>query len=158
MKQLLLAILPFLTACAVSQQPQFDEQEAFFVKNSELINQEYTFRESPRYYTRMDSTDAPAAVELPRDAGYKPEPFDYKVRTAYVLGRVGRWYRVRRLHYRSYYVLASSMWPAGRNGPAAAPALEPSIINGPAYHNYQTGPRGGVYYINKNGNKTYRKR
>ncbi|MBF9140805.1 hypothetical protein [Hymenobacter properus] len=154
-KLLLLALLPLFSACAVSQQPQFDEQEAFFIQNSQSINQEYTFREAPRYYARMDSTGAPEAVEQPRDAGYKPEPFDYKVRTAYVLGRVGPWYRVRRLHYRSYYVLASSMWPAGRTGPITAPTLDSST---PASHNYQTGPRGGVYYINKNGNKTYRKR
>jgi hypothetical protein len=157
MKYLLPALLSLLSACAVSRQPQVDEQETFFIKNSQSINQEYTFRDAPRYYTRMDSTEAPAAVEQPRDADYKAEPFDYKVRTAYVLGRVGRWYRVRRLHYRSYYILASSMWPAGRTGPIEAPSFGPGNP-GPASRNYQTGPRGGVYYINSNGNKTYRKK
>lgn len=38
----------------------------------------------------------------------------------------------------------------------STPAYSPSI-NNPA-HSIQTGPRGGKYYINKNGNKTYIKR
>jgi hypothetical protein len=84
------------------------------------------------YYARPDSTI--------NEAGSLPagQPIQ-------IIGRRGRWYRSQYPNQRSYYFLVGSL--------AASAGFNSSPYNGS--RTIQTGPRGGHYYINKNGNKTY---
>ena len=73
--------------------------------------------------------------------------------TLYITGRTGRWYRSQYPGHPAYYVLAYYFYAPGeelRQG-----RTPDSTRTGSGSYNTQVGPRGGVYYINKNGNKTY---
>lgn len=106
----------------------------------EPIGKELVLRRPAPYYARPDSTMAPAAV-LPMSA-----------QTLYIVGRRARWYRSQYAGHPAYYVLVYYFYPPGQEPRAAVPVVPASGLE---YHNTQVGPRGGVYYINKNGNKTY---
>jgi uncharacterized protein YgiM (DUF1202 family) len=75
-----------------------------------------------------------------------------------VVGRQSPWYVIKHQGI-TYYILENSLSLAeAETSTTAIPSPTPSAGSGGSYHNVQTGPRGGHYYINKNGNKTYIKR
>lgn len=95
------------------------------------------------YYASPDSTSASLGVIPP----------DTKVRT---LSSNGPWYKINYTDSRPVIVLISAMNYRSRSAylrkdfditNPAKPSENNQII--------QTGPRGGRYYINRNGNKTY---
>jgi len=63
-----------------------------------------------------------------------------------------------------YYVRVKSLAPLEKPSPGSTQAtikpIEPRTesSSGSSSHDIRTGPRGGKYYINSNGNKTYIKR
>jgi uncharacterized protein YgiM (DUF1202 family) len=70
------------------------------------------------------------------------------------------WYIVQ-IDGKDYYALVSSLIPAEQYNPNTTVKTEPSTIT-PSYsspsRNIETGSRGGHYYINSKGNKTYIKK
>jgi hypothetical protein len=73
-----------------------------------------------------------------------------------VVGRQSPWYIIKREGI-TYYVLESALVLSDTT---PANSYTPSTSSGGSTgssHSVQTGPRGGQYYINKNGNKTYLK-
>ena len=118
----------------------------------------YSARAPLEYYVlnpEVPLYDAPASVvpKLTLSQGEK----------LLVVGRQRpRWFVVKREGV-TYYVVedALSLAPPAPSttSTTASPVapVAPSSSSG-SYHNVQTGPRGGQYYINKNGNKTYLKR
>lgn len=82
-------------------------------------------------------------------------------RPLFVLGVHDGWYRVRYSDNQIYYTrpywlskLRKKPLYSRNTQPDYTPNYSPSSTS----HSIQTGPRGGKYYINKNGNKTYIKR
>lgn len=140
---LYLACLLCLSACVTTQPTA--SRATIADEGEEPIGQELTLRKPAPYYAQPDSMTMPAAV-LPMSAS-----------TLYIVGRKGRWYRSQYPGHPSYYVLAYYFYPPGD---AARRNVRPVVPTGRSSNTYNTqvGPRGGVYYINKNGNKTYIKR
>lgn len=89
------------------------------------------------YYAKPDSTS--------NEAGSLPAG-----QPVQIVGRRGRWYRSQYPNQRSYYFLVSSL--------SASAGFNASPYSGGSGRTIQTGPRGGRYYINSNGNKTYIRR
>lgn len=76
------------------------------------------------------------------------------MQSVYILGRKGRWYRMKSPGKPSRYILVSYLYPESIEFYQRQPQTQGGPTGGGS-HSTQVGPRGGVYYINKNGNKTY---
>ena len=161
MKRILFALSLVLASCATSLPPattaaSVSTPAVTNFEEVELMADEMAYVEAtegaPLFLSTASESTAPARVA---SVG-KP---------LFVLGVYDGWYRVRHSDNRVYYTRPYRLSKLKRTPqytrnttPAYVPAYSAPSSSGSSSRSIQTGPRGGKYYINKNGNKTYIKR